>query len=39
MGIFYFFCNNGTVNTSNDATAGVKLDTTQWVNNWLGMPE
>lgn len=34
-----FTCNNGTVNTSNDATAGdCKLDTKpqpQWVNNWL----
>jgi 1,4-alpha-glucan branching enzyme len=36
-----FSCNNGTVNTPNDATAGdCKLDTKpqpQWVNNWLGM--
>lgn len=35
-----FACNNGTVNTSSDATAGdCKLDTKQqpqWVNNWLG---
>ncbi|WP_367773249.1 alpha-amylase family glycosyl hydrolase [Flavobacterium sp. WC2421] len=35
-----FSCNNGTVNTSSDATAGdCKLDTKpqpQWVNNWLG---
>lgn len=35
-----FACNNGTVNTPSDATAGdCKLDTKQqpqWVNNWLG---
>jgi 1,4-alpha-glucan branching enzyme len=35
-----FACNNGTVNTSSDATSGdCKLDTKQqpqWVNNWLG---
>ncbi|WP_369765779.1 alpha-amylase family glycosyl hydrolase [Flavobacterium sp. WC2429] len=35
-----FSCNNGTVNTSSDATAGdCKLDIKpqpQWVNNWLG---
>ncbi|MBW4362009.1 alpha-amylase family glycosyl hydrolase [Flavobacterium taihuense] len=35
-----FTCNNGTVNTSSDATSGdCKLDTKpqpQWVNNWLG---
>ncbi|TDE45438.1 T9SS type A sorting domain-containing protein [Flavobacterium rhamnosiphilum] len=34
-----FACNNGTVNTSSDATSGdCKLDTKQqpqWVNNWL----
>ncbi|MCG9791848.1 alpha-amylase family glycosyl hydrolase [Flavobacterium algicola] len=34
-----FSCNNGTVNTSSDATAGdCKLDTKpqpQWINNWL----
>lgn len=34
-----FTCNNGTINTSNDATAGdCKLDTKpqpQWTNNWL----
>ena len=36
-----FSCNNGTVNTSDDAMSGdCKLDTKpqpQWVNNWLGM--
>ncbi len=36
-----FSCNNGTVNTSSDATAGdCKLDTKQqpqWTNNWLGV--
>jgi 1,4-alpha-glucan branching enzyme len=36
-----FSCNNGVVNTPNDATAGdCKLDTKpqpQWVNNWLSM--
>ncbi len=35
-----FTCNNGTVNTSTDATSGdCKLDTKtqfQWTNNWLG---
>ena len=35
-----FACNNGTVNTSSDATSGdCKLDTKQqpqWVNNWFG---
>lgn len=35
-----FACNNGTVNTPNDAISGdCKLDTKpqpQWVNNWLG---
>jgi 1,4-alpha-glucan branching enzyme len=35
-----FTCNNGTVNTDTDATAGdCKLDTKQqfqWTNNWLG---
>jgi hypothetical protein len=35
-----FSCNNGTVNTPNDATPGdCKLDTKpqpQWVNNWSG---
>ncbi|TDE31229.1 T9SS type A sorting domain-containing protein [Flavobacterium ranwuense] len=35
-----FACNNGTVNTSSDATSGdCKLDTKQqpqWVSNWLG---
>ena len=35
-----FTCNNGTVNTSSDATSGdCKLDTKpqpQWTNNWLG---
>ncbi|WP_309613459.1 alpha-amylase family glycosyl hydrolase [Flavobacterium sp.] len=35
-----FTCNNGTVNTSSDATSGdCKLDTKpqpQWVDNWLG---
>jgi 1,4-alpha-glucan branching enzyme len=35
-----FTCNNGTVNTASDATAGdCKLDTKpqpQWANNWLG---
>ena len=35
-----FACNNGTVNTSSDATSGdCKLDTKQqpqWGNNWLG---
>lgn len=35
-----FACNNGTVNSPSDATAGdCKLDTKQqpqWVNNWLG---
>jgi 1,4-alpha-glucan branching enzyme len=35
-----FTCNNGTVNTSSDATAGdCKLDTKpqpQWTNDWLG---
>ena len=38
--ISIFACNNGTVNTSSDATTGdCKLDTKQqpqWVSNWLG---
>jgi hypothetical protein len=40
LGIFYFTCNNGTVNTSSDAITGdCKLDTKpqpHWTNNWLG---
>jgi hypothetical protein len=38
-----FACNNGTVNTSDDAITGdCKLDTKpqpQWVNNWLGVSD
>ena len=38
-----YTCNNGTVNTESDPTAGdCKLDTKpqpQWVNNWLGITE
>ena len=38
-----YSCNNGTVNTETDTTAGdCKLDTKpqpQWVNNWLGITQ